>query len=278
MPDGITSGWKKSPRVRSALPCHSDFSHSGQSTIKCDACTTHRLVDVRHSLGVAISVTARLHCGSRVDFTATFDATCEQATSRQIKRLRLFHEPSGSVPKVSRAARTSPNSCHRSRQIHRKHKSLKLGQALWGTTRGAGAYRVYFADPHAGKVGIEGAMRENGTSAVPLLCLKVVNRKITEVEAPVHRNADDVEALEKLGQPNPVCNTSPSILHRLGNLEKVGVQRCATRQIDEGLDIIGAAIRCRYATQDYDVLKYMVQGRGQIWRRRCVFIVRNDPS
>jgi hypothetical protein len=81
---------------------------------------------------------------------------------------------------------------------------LKLGDALWGTISGAGNYKIQFADPQAGEAGIETTIRENGTPAILLLRLHVVNRRITEVETLVHRNADDALALEKFGHPNPV--------------------------------------------------------------------------
>jgi len=81
---------------------------------------------------------------------------------------------------------------------------LKLGDALWGTMSGMGTYRLYFADPHDGQAGIEATIRENGTPAILLLRMKVVDRRITEVETLVHRNSQDAQALEKFGSPNPV--------------------------------------------------------------------------
>jgi hypothetical protein len=81
---------------------------------------------------------------------------------------------------------------------------LKLGDALWGTMSGMGTYKLYFADPHDGQVGIEASIRENGTPALLLARLKVVDGKITEIETVVHRNANEAQALEKFGQPNPV--------------------------------------------------------------------------
>ncbi|HTW25141.1 MAG TPA: hypothetical protein VMD78_16175, partial [Candidatus Baltobacteraceae bacterium] len=66
---------------------------------------------------------------------------------------------------------------------------LKLGDALWGTMSGIGTYKLYFADPHDGQVGIEASIRENGTPALLLARLKVVDGKITEIETVVHRNA-----------------------------------------------------------------------------------------
>jgi hypothetical protein len=84
---------------------------------------------------------------------------------------------------------------------------LKLGDALWGTISGTGTYKVYFADPQAGEVGFEGTIQENGTPAILVLRLKVVDRKITEVETIVRRGAGPATALEKLGHPNPVFVT-----------------------------------------------------------------------
>ena len=81
---------------------------------------------------------------------------------------------------------------------------LKLGDALWGTISGMGSYKLYFADPHDGQVGIEASIRENGTPALLLARLKVADGKIAEIETVVHRNANEAEALEKFGQPNPV--------------------------------------------------------------------------
>ncbi len=81
---------------------------------------------------------------------------------------------------------------------------MNLGDALWGTISGMGTYKIYFADPEAGQVGFEGTIRENGTPAILVIRLKVVNRKITEVETIVRRGAEPAEALEKFGQPNPV--------------------------------------------------------------------------
>jgi hypothetical protein len=82
--------------------------------------------------------------------------------------------------------------------------ALKLGDGLWGTISGMGTYKLYFADPQEGEAGWEGTIRENGTPAILLLRLKVAGNKISEAETLVHRNAQDAQALEKLGRPNAV--------------------------------------------------------------------------
>jgi hypothetical protein len=83
-------------------------------------------------------------------------------------------------------------------------EQLKLGDALWGTISALGGYKIYFADPQGGSAGIETTIRENGTPAILLMRLKVVNHRITEVETIVHRSAQDAKALEAFGHPDPV--------------------------------------------------------------------------
>jgi hypothetical protein len=160
---------------------------------------------MRYGLRFAISVTALLLCISAVHVNLTARAASERPVSLekwcdyacltnfvdQYLKALVAHDPS-QIP-VADHVRFTENTV-----------PLKLGDALWGTMSGLGTYKLYFADPHAGQAGFEGTIRENGTPAIFLLRLEVVNHKITEVETLVHRNADDAKALEKLGHPNPV--------------------------------------------------------------------------
>jgi hypothetical protein len=156
-----------------------------------------------HRLPVVISEIALLLCA--FSFAATVNVADEQSVSsenscdydcltglvNQYLKALVAHDPS-QIP-VADPVRFTENTI-----------PLKLGDALWGTLSGLGSYKLFFADPQTGQVGFEGTIRENGTPAILLLRLRVVDRKITEVETLVHRNAGDAEALEKLGQPNPV--------------------------------------------------------------------------
>lgn len=78
------------------------------------------------------------------------------------------------------------------------------GQGLWATLSDVGSYRLHFADPEAGQAGFMGTIRENGAPAILALRLKVVDGRIAEAEAVVHRNAADAAELEKRGQPDPL--------------------------------------------------------------------------
>ncbi|MGA8870638.1 MAG: hypothetical protein WA434_18530 [Candidatus Acidiferrales bacterium] len=100
---------------------------------------------------------------------------------------------------------------------------LKLGDALWGTISGMGTYKVYFADPRAGEVGCECTIQENGTPAILVVRLKVVHRKITEVETVARRGADPATALEKFGHPNPVFVTPLTPAERVSRADMLKI-------------------------------------------------------
>ena len=65
---------------------------------------------------------------------------------------------------------------------------LKLGDGMWGPVIELGDYKFYFADPRAGQVGFFGSLKEHGHPAELGLRLKVVNRRISEMEAFVIRS------------------------------------------------------------------------------------------
>lgn len=108
---------------------------------------------------------------------------------------------------------------------------LKLGDALWGTISGMGTYKVYFADPQEGRAGCECTIRENGTPAILVVRLKVVNRKITEVETIVRRGAEPATDLEKLGHPNPVFVTPLTPSERVSRADMLKI----TNEYFEGI-------------------------------------------
>jgi hypothetical protein len=125
---------------------------------------------------------------------STCDYACLTGMVNQYLKALVAHDP-GELP-------LAPNVRFTENTI-----PLKVGEALWGTISSVGDYRVYFADPQAGEAGIEATISENGSPAILLLRLRVVDGKITEIETLVHRNADDAKALEAFGHPNAVWTT-----------------------------------------------------------------------
>ncbi len=119
------------------------------------------------------------------------DYDCLTGFVNQYLQALLAHDP-GKLP-VAANLRFTENT-----------EPLKLGDALWGTISALGDYKIYFADPQAGEAGIETTIRENGTPAILLMRLKVVDRRIAQVETIVHRSTADARALEAFGHPDPV--------------------------------------------------------------------------
>ena len=79
--------------------------------------------------------------------------------------------------------------------------SLPLGKGLWATANGFGTYKQYFADPASGQVGFIGIVKENDIPAILAVRLKVVNRRITEIEAIVPRESKSASTLDASGGP-----------------------------------------------------------------------------
>lgn len=67
---------------------------------------------------------------------------------------------------------------------------LSIGDGLWGTVSGLGDYKLKFADPQNGQVGVFGVVKESGVSSTLAARLKVEAGKITELETIILRIAD----------------------------------------------------------------------------------------
>ena len=77
---------------------------------------------------------------------------------------------------------------------------LELGDGMWGPVIELGDYKFYFTDPQAGQVGFFGSLQEHGHPAMLGLRLKVVNRRISEMEAFIIRSTarGTFSAIDKL--------------------------------------------------------------------------------
>jgi hypothetical protein len=67
--------------------------------------------------------------------------------------------------------------------------AIPLGEALWVTITGVGTYRVDYVDTEAQQVASHVNFTENGKPGLMALRLKVVNRRIAEVETVLNRGA-----------------------------------------------------------------------------------------
>lgn len=110
---------------------------------------------------------------------------------------------------------------------------LKLGEALWKTATGLGAYRLYFADPQQQQVGFYGTIRENGRPATFVLRLKVENRRIAEAETLVLRGAATAQRIE-MESPDPVLLETVPAAERLSRTELVARTNLYFEAIEQG--------------------------------------------
>ncbi|BAK67189.1 hypothetical protein SLG_25140 [Sphingobium sp. SYK-6] len=73
-------------------------------------------------------------------------------------------------------------------------QTMALGDGMWASVTGVGPYRLHFSDVKTGETALFAEVEENGTRALLNLRLRVVDRKISEMEAIVAR--EDKRPLE----------------------------------------------------------------------------------
>lgn len=88
---------------------------------------------------------------------------------------------------------------------------IPLGEALWVTLSGLSGYRHDFYDVSTGGVAAFLTMTENGTPGYLMVRLKVVDRKLTQIETVVNRDA-------------PTANTQPAYETLWDQVEPEGVR------------------------------------------------------
>jgi len=76
---------------------------------------------------------------------------------------------------------------------------LELGDGLWNTMTGKGAYRLFVTDVEAQQVAFLGSIQEMGTGAVIGLRLRIRNNQITEAEHFVQRSPNSASGFERIG-------------------------------------------------------------------------------
>jgi hypothetical protein len=82
---------------------------------------------------------------------------------------------------------------------------LELGDGLWATASSVGNYKLYFDEPEAGQAGIYTVVQENGAGVFLFVRLKVVDRKIAEIETLVARKqTTSILNTDNLSEVHPI--------------------------------------------------------------------------
>jgi hypothetical protein len=102
------------------------------------------------------------------------DRTCLNGFVDQYMAAVAAHDPS-KLPHSANARYTENNV------------EMKLGEGLWQTSDGWGSYKVYADDPQSGQVGFLGVSNEDTHLSVFAARLKIVGKKVSEIEVIVAR-------------------------------------------------------------------------------------------
>jgi hypothetical protein len=100
---------------------------------------------------------------------------------------------------------------------------IPLGEGIWGTASGLGTYKLVVADPQSGEVGFLGTVRENSTPVAFALRLKIDRRLISEAETIVVRDPGAAQAVEAMGQPDPLFLSALPAAERRSRDEMVAI-------------------------------------------------------
>jgi hypothetical protein len=112
---------------------------------------------------------------------------------------------------------------------------LQAGDGLWGTATSVGPYRVTFADPQTGQVGVIARITELDIPGILALRLAVSDRKISEIEAIVAR--EEKPGQDTLFRPHLLLEANPAALRDADPvlLEPLPEAKRSTREQMRGL-------------------------------------------
>ena len=96
-------------------------------------------------------------------------------------------------------------------------RALTVGEGLWKTATRLRPFRTDFLDPQTGTAAVHTVIEENGAPALVAARLRVVNRRITEVETIVVRSQQEgaLFAPDALTQASPAMTTPPPASQRM---------------------------------------------------------------
>jgi hypothetical protein len=104
-------------------------------------------------------------------------------------------------------------------------KEMKLGEGAWKTVTKLRPYRVDFIDVQQGVAAVHAVMEENGMPILFAARLKVVDRKLTEIETMVVKNRDEgaLWAPENLKEPSATMRYVPTAAERMPRAQMIEI-------------------------------------------------------
>ena len=123
------------------------------------------------------------------------DRKCLNGFMNKFRAAMLEHDPSR-LP-LTKDARYTENG-----------QDLKVGDGLWGTLDGFGSYQLFMDDPKAGEVSFVGTTDEAGMGGILVARVKVVDKKISEMEVILTRQ----ETRGGFTRPENLTDPKPALL------------------------------------------------------------------
>jgi hypothetical protein len=104
-------------------------------------------------------------------------------------------------------------------------KTLPLGEGLWKGASKINSYRQDFLDVREGQAASHVIVEENGMPIMLALRLKIVDKKISEIETMVTRNRTEgaLFAIENLKTPRAAMNVVPEPSQRMSRAELIRI-------------------------------------------------------
>jgi hypothetical protein len=145
------------------------------------------------------------------------DRACLEAYVDRYLDAVIAHDPS--TAPIAKNARFTENG-----------QRLDLGDGLWNTMDGKGAYRLFITDVEAQEVTFLGSISEAKTPAMIALRLKIGNRQIAEIETFIQRSPNSAQGFERIGykwteEVPPAERMSRDELIKTANMYFTGMQK-----------------------------------------------------
>jgi hypothetical protein len=104
-------------------------------------------------------------------------------------------------------------------------KALKLGEGVWKTVARLRPYRLDFIDVPQGVAAVHAVLEENGMPILFTARLKVVDRRITEIESIVVKNREEGALFtpENLKEPTATMRYVPTAAERMPRAQMVDI-------------------------------------------------------
>ena len=164
------------------------------------------------ALAAALAALLTVDAGAQAPAARTCDRECLRGVITQYLEAMVAHNP--------RALPTAPGV-----RFTEDTRELPLGEGLWKNASKIRSYRQDFLDVRDGVAASHVVVEEGGMPVMLALRLKVVDRRLTEIETMVTRSRAEgaIFNVEALQMPRPGMNVVPTAAQRMSRAEMIRI-------------------------------------------------------